>query len=75
MLNQRDAETTGLLITKVSKFAQQSGLMAGDIIVSANGKLMKSASDLREACRSDQVLLLVQRDGGRIFIPVRFPKK
>lgn len=36
--------------------------MAGDIIVSANGKLMKSASDLREACRSDQVLLLVQRD-------------
>lgn len=40
--------------------------MAGDIIVSANGKLMKSASDLREACRSDQVLLLVQRDGGRI---------
>ena len=71
----KDAETTGLLITKVSKFAQQSGLMAGDIIVSANGKLMKSASDLREACRSDQVLLLVQRDGGRIFIPVRFPKK
>ena len=49
--------------------------MAGDIIVSANGKLMKSASDLREACRSDQVLLVVQRDGGRIFIPVRFPKK
>lgn len=71
----KDAETTGLLITKVSKFAQQSGLMAGDIIVSANGKLMKSVSDLREACRSDQVLLLVQRDGGRIFIPVRFPKK
>ena len=70
----KDAETTGLLITKVNKFAQQAGLMAGDIIVSANGKLVKSASDLREACRSDQVLLLVQRDGGRIFIPVRFPK-
>ena len=70
----READTTGLLITKVGKFASSVGLAPGDIIVSANGKLVKSAEDLQKACREDKVLLLVQRDGGRIFIPVRFDK-
>lgn len=70
----KEAETTGLLITKANEFAQKSGLMTGDIIVSANGKLVKSTRDLREACKEDRVLLLVQRDGGRIFIPIRFEK-
>ncbi|MBD9200303.1 MAG: peptidylprolyl isomerase [Prevotella sp.] len=70
----READTTGLLITKVGKFAASIGLTPGDIIVSANGKLVKSAEDLQKACREDKVLLLVQRDGGRIFIPVRFDK-
>lgn len=71
----KEAETTGLLVTKVNQFAQQAGLMPGDIIVSANGKLVKSSADLRAACKAEKVLLLVQRDGGRIFIPVRFPAK
>lgn len=70
----READTTGLLVTKVDKFAASIGLVPGDIIVSANGKLVKSAEDLQKACRDDKVLLLVQRDGGRIFIPVRFDK-
>lgn len=70
----READTTGLLVTKVDKFAASIGLVPGDIIVSANGKLVKSAEDLQKACRNDKVLLLVQRDGGRIFIPVRFDK-
>lgn len=68
----REAETTGILVTKVGKFAASAGLRTGDIIVSANGKLVKSSADLQKACRDDQVLLLVQRSGGRIFIPVRF---
>ena len=58
----------------MGKFASSVGLAPGDIIVSANGKLVKSAEDLQKACREDKVLLLVQRDGGRIFIPVRFDK-
>ena len=70
----QEAETTGILVTKVGKFATSIGLQAGDIIVSANGKLVKSSADLQKACAEDQVLLLVQRQGGRLFIPVRFEK-
>ena len=47
----------------------------GDILVSANGKPLKSARDLANAAKEDQVLLLVQRDGGRIFIPIRTKTK
>lgn len=71
----REAETSGILVTKVGRFAASVGLQTGDIIVSANGKLVKSSSDLQKACRADQVLLLVQRQGGRLFIPVRFEKE
>ena len=72
---EKQAETSGLLVTQVSGLAAKAGIREGDILVSANGKLLKSKNDLREECRGSQVLLLVQRDGGRIFIPVRFPAK
>ena len=68
-------ETTGLLVTQVSGLAQKAGIRQGDIIVSANGKLLKRESDLTEQTRGDKVLLLVQRDGGRIFIPITLPEK
>ena len=68
----RSADTTGLLVMKSSGLAAKSGIRTGDIIVSANGKLVKSVEDLRAQCTKDQVLLLVQRDGGRIFVPIRF---
>ena len=72
---EKQAETSGLLVTQVSGLAAKAGIREGDILVSANGKLLKSKNDLREECKGSQVLLLVQRDGGRIFIPVRFPAK
>lgn len=68
-------ETTGLLVTQASGLAAKAGIREGDILVSANGKLLKNEADLRSACQGDRVLLLVQRDGNRIFIPVRFPEK
>ena len=68
----RSADTTGLLVMKSSGLAAKNGIRTGDIIVSANGKLVKSVEDLRAQCAKDQVLLLVQRDGGRIFVPIRF---
>lgn len=68
----QQADTTGLLVEKASGLAAQSGIMPGDVIVSANGKLVKSVKDLQDACQDKQVLLLVQRDGGRIFVPIRF---
>ena len=66
------ADTSGLLVEQATGLAAKNGIMPGDIIVSANGKLVKSVSDLQAACQKDQVLLLVQRQGGRIFVPIRF---
>ncbi len=68
----QQAETSGLLVEQVSGLAAKNGILQGDIIVSANGKLVKSVADLQAACQKDQVLLLVQRQGGRIFVPIRF---
>lgn len=70
----RQADTTGILVLESTGLAAKSGIRKGDIIVSANGTLVKSLDQLREACSKDQVLLLIQRDGGRIFVPVRFVK-
>lgn len=70
----KQAETEGLLVTRVTGLAAKAGIRNGDILVSANGKVLKEKSDLTAQCKKDQVLLLVQRDGGRIFIPVQFEK-
>lgn len=72
---EKKAATSGLLVTQSSGLASKMGIREGDILVSANGKLLKSREDLLSQCKGDQVLLLIQRDGGRIFIPVRFPKQ
>ena len=71
----KTAETTGLLVANVTGAAAKAGVRKGDILVSANGKSLKSARDLANAAKEDQVLLLVQRDGGRIFIPIRTKTK
>ena len=71
----KTAEATGLLVANVSGAAAKAGVRKGDILVSANGKPLKSARDLANAAKEDQVLLLVQRDGGRIFIPIRTKTK
>lgn len=71
----RQADTTGVLVLESTGLAAKSGIRKGDIIVSANGTLVKTVEALRQACTKDRVLLLVQRDGGRIFIPIQFDKK
>ncbi len=72
---QKEVDTTGLLVTQVAGLAAENGIRTGDILVSANGKLLKSTEDLQRACSSNRVLLLVQREGGRIFVSVRFGEK
>ena len=67
----KKAETDGLLVTQVSGPAARAGIQPGDIIVTANGKAVKSPEDLQAASRQNRVLLLVQRDGGRIFITIK----
>lgn len=71
----KTAETTGLLVANVSGAAAKAGVRKGDILVSANGKPLKSTQDLLREAQKDQVLLLVQRDGGRVFIPIRTNNK
>ena len=72
---EKQAETSGLLVTQASGLASKAGIREGDILVTANGITLKKQQDLLAQCKGDKVLLLVQRDGGRIFIPVRFTTK
>ena len=63
--------TNGLLVTEVRAAAARAGLMPRDIILSANGKTVKTVGDLRRAVSgADKVALLVQRQDSRIFIAV-----
>ena len=52
--------------------AAKAGIRAGDIILSVNGKPVKSVEDLRAATKDAQktMALLVQRNDARIFVPV-----
>lgn len=68
----QEVDTTGILVLESTGLAAKNGIRKGDIIVSANGTLVKTLDALRQACSKEQVLLLVQRNGGRIFIPIRF---
>ena len=63
--------TNGLLVTEVRAAAARAGLMPRDIILSANGKSVKTVGDLRRAVSgAEKVDLLVQRQNSRIFIAV-----
>ena len=63
--------SSGLLVTEVRAAAAEAGLMPRDIILSANGKTVKTVADLRRAVSgADKVALLVQRQNSRIFIAV-----
>ena len=63
--------TNGLLVTEVRAAAARAGLMPRDIILSANGKSVKTVGDLRRAVSgAEKVALLVQRQNSRIFIAV-----
>ena len=62
----------GLVVESVSGAAAQAGIQPGDVILSANGKEVGSAEELRKIVkRSDKhVALLIQRGNTQIFVPV-----
>ncbi|HIU85000.1 MAG TPA: DegQ family serine endoprotease [Candidatus Aphodousia gallistercoris] len=61
----------GLLVTDVRGAAAKAGLMPRDIIISANGKSVKTSTDLINVVKkADKVALLVQRQNSRIFVAV-----
>ncbi|HLX79187.1 MAG TPA: DegQ family serine endoprotease [Burkholderiales bacterium] len=63
----------GVLVEDVNGPAARAGIQAGDIVLLADGKPVKSAGDLRAAAvgRGGVVALLVQRGDTRIFVPLK----
>jgi len=63
----------GVLVEDVNGPAARAGMQAGDIVLLADGKPVRSAGDLRAAtaARGGVVALLVQRGDTRIFVPLR----
>ncbi len=53
--------------------AALAGVQAGDVLLAVNGTPVKSIEQVREVvAKSDKsVALLIQRDGNKIFVPVR----
>ncbi|OUM02821.1 DegQ family serine endoprotease [Variovorax sp. JS1663] len=63
----------GLLIEDAGGPAALAGVQPGDVLLAINGTPAKSVEQVREvAAKADKsVALLIQRDGDRIFVPVR----
>jgi serine protease Do len=67
------ADGGGLLIENVSGPAARAGVQSGDVLLAVNGTPAKNVEQVREAVAKvgKSVALLIQRDGDRIFVPVR----
>jgi len=62
----------GLLVEDVNGPAAQAGIQPGDIVLQAGGKPVNSVAQLRAATRGGKsVALLLQRNGERVFVPLR----
>ena len=64
---------SGMVVEDASGPAAAAGVRPGDVLVSVNGMPVKSVEEVRAVlAKSDKsVALLIQRDGRRIFVPVR----
>ena len=63
----------GVVVQQSAGVAAKAGIRAGDIILSADGKPVKNVDDLKTAtadAAGKTMALLVQRNDGRIFVPV-----
>ena len=71
---ERDATgvRTGVVVVDVGGAAERAGVQPGDVIVAINNEPVATPEQLRDriAQAGKTVALLVQRDEGRIFIPV-----
>ncbi|VWX63556.1 putative periplasmic serine endoprotease DegP-like [Burkholderiales bacterium 8X] len=63
----------GLLIEDANGVSAQAGVQPGDVLLAINGTPAKSVEQVREIVAKSpaSVALLIQRDGERIFVPVR----
>ncbi len=67
----------GLLVQRTEGAARRAGLLPGDVILAVNGEATRTlaafARSLAKAPSGDVVALLVERAGGRAFVPLRIP--
>jgi len=63
----------GLVVEDVGGAAARAGVQAGDVLLAINGKPVQSIEQVRGviAAKPKSVALLVQRDGEKIFVPVK----
>jgi serine protease Do len=63
----------GMLIENVAGPAARAGIEAGDVLLAINGKPVQSIDQVKSvlAGKPKSVALLVQRDGDKIFVPVK----
>jgi len=63
----------GLLVEEVAGPAAAAGVQPGDLLVAVNGTPIESVGQVREmvAKANKSIALLIQREGNKIFVPVR----
>ena len=69
---QQQAGENGLVVEDASGPAARAGIQAGDLLLAVNGTPVKSVAQLRAlvAKAGKTMALLIQRNDGKIFIPV-----
>jgi serine protease Do len=64
---------SGLVVEDVDGPAERAGIVAGDVLLAINGKAVQTVEQVKSvmAAKPKSVALLVQRDGEKIFVPVK----
>ncbi len=64
---------SGLVVEDVGGPAERAGIVAGDVLLAINGKPVQTLEQVKSVMASmpKSVALLVQRDGEKIFVPVK----
>ncbi len=70
---QQAGVPAGLLVESVAGAAARAGIEPGDVVLAVNGSSVKDVEQVRSivAKSAKSVALLIQRDGDRIFVPIR----
>ncbi len=63
----------GLVVEDVDGAAERAGIVAGDVLLAINGKTVQSIDQIKSVMegKPKSVALLVQREGEKIFVPVK----
>jgi serine protease Do len=61
------------VVEDVDGAAERAGIVAGDVLLAINGKTVQSVEQVKSvmAAKPKSVALLVQREGEKIFVPVK----